>query len=282
MNPVSPSVTVIIPVYNRNSELKRAINSVLTQSYGNFELIIVDDGSTACSIQTIVEKFGDPRITLLINRVNKGVSYARNRAIKTARADLIAFLDSDDEWKKKKLEKQIGFLQNHRELRVVHTEEIWIRRGKRVNQKKHHRKSGGDIFTRSLGLCLMSPSSIMLKKEVFDDYGLFDEELVVCEDYDLWLRITAYEKVGFIEEPLIIKYGGHQDQLSTAYEAMDKFRITSLLKLYFSEHHLTREKQQALREMIITKTTILLGGARKREKIEDIEKYEAILNKISQ
>ncbi|HOJ64138.1 MAG TPA: glycosyltransferase [Spirochaetota bacterium] len=271
-------VSVIIPVYNREIELKRAIKSVLNQSFQDFEIIVIDDGSSI-DIKRIIEEFNSDRLVYLRNEKNKGISFSRNRGISLAKGDLIAFLDSDDEWLKDKLKKQIEYL-NNTQYRIVHTEEIWIRNGKRVNPKKRHTKSGGNIFIQSLELCLISPSSVLIKKEIFEEYGLFDEDLLVCEDYDLWLRITAKEEVGFIKKPLIIKYGGHSDQLSRKYEAMDKFRVKSLIKL-LNTVELNDYQKKAVIETIINKSNILYNGAIKRGKVEDAEIYKKWLTEIS-
>lgn len=277
-----PLVSVIIPNFNRVESFQRAVESVIKQTYENFEIIVVDDGSEQ-SVRNINRRFleevkrrkyfeGDSKIIYLENERNFGVSYSRNKGIKEARGDFIALLDSDDEWLEQKLEIQVKFFDKT-DFRVVHTEEIWVRRGVRVNPMKKHKKEGGDIFFRSLELCLMSPSSIMLKKSIFDDYGYFDESLPVCEDYDLWLRITSKEKVGFIEKPLIIKYGGHSDQLSRKYEAMDRWRVISLIKLLNSKQ-LSEIQEIEVKKMIEKKAKILFNGAVKREKYDDAKVYK--------
>ncbi len=277
-------VSVIIPNYNRKESFQKAVLSVLNQSYKLFELITIDDGSDVKLIEenkkfinTIQEKYNDVDIKFLENKENKGVSYSRNKGIKEAKGDYIALLDSDDLWLPKKLEFQIKFIQQTN-FRVVHTEEIWIRKGVRVNPMKKHKKEGGDIFYRSLELCLMSPSSIILEKTIFDDYGYFDESMPVCEDYDLWLRITSKEKVGFIEKPLIIKYGGHADQLSKKYEAMDRWRVYSLIKLLESKQ-LNLEQELEVKRMINKKVNILYKGAIKRGKLEDAKIYKEWVEK---
>lgn len=272
-------VSVIIPNYNRIESFQKAVLSVLNQSYKNFELITIDDGSDIKVIEenkkfidNVKEKYNDVEIKFLVNNENKGVSYSRNKGIKEANGDYIALLDSDDLWLPKKLELQVKFIQQTN-FRVVHTEEIWIRKGVRVNPMKKHKKEGGDIFCRSLELCLMSPSSIILEKTIFDDYGYFDESMPVCEDYDLWLRITSKEKVGFIEKPLIVKYGGHTDQLSKKYEAMDRWRVYSLIKLLESKK-LNLEQEIEVKKMINKKANILYNGAMKRGKLEDAKIYK--------
>jgi glycosyltransferase involved in cell wall biosynthesis len=276
---IDPLVSVIIPVFNRTYELKRALESVVKQSYRNLEIIVIDDSSSV-DIQSIVDFCKDCRIKYLRNDSNKGVSFSRNRGIVQSHGEYIAFLDSDDEWLPKKVEKQLEMFR-FTDFRLIHTEEIWIRNGIRVNQKDKHRKSGGDIFERSLCLCLISPSSVMLKRDVFDTYGLFDEKLPVCEDYDLWLRITSYEPVGFIETPLIIKYGGHKDQLSKKFAAMDKYRVISLLKL-LSDANLSEQKKEAVKKMIYEKSQILYNGAIKRGNLSDAELYREWLNSNDQ
>ncbi|MFN3411694.1 MAG: glycosyltransferase family 2 protein [Exilispira sp.] len=279
-------VSVIIPNFNRVESFYRAVNSVINQTYNDFEIIIIDDGSEK-SILEKNRKFVDDLkkshnnipIIMLENFNNMGVSYSRNIGIKNAKGRFIALLDSDDEWLKNKLKIQIEYIKKT-DFRVVHCEEIWIRNGVRVNPMKKHKKEGGDIFERSLELCLMSPSSVIIERTIFDQFGFFDESMPVCEDYDLWLRITSKEKVGFIEKPLIIKHGGNQDQLSRKYEAMDKYRVYSLLKLIENED-LNDYQKEKIKKTIIKKATILLNGAIKRGKINEANIYESWINKIT-
>ena len=266
------SISIIIPVYNRIKLLPRSIDSILNQTYKNFELIIIDDCSND-DIKKIIKNYKDNRIKYIRNKKNMGVSYSRNIGIKKSMYDLIAFLDSDDKWLPDKLNQQLQYFEKNPDINIVHTEEIWIRNGVRVNQKKHHKKNGGDIFIPSLELCLMSPSSIMIKKHIFNKYGYFDESMPVCEDYDMWLRVSAFEKVGFISIPLLIKYGGHSDQLSRKYEAMDKYRVQSVIRIY-KINKLPIAKREAIIKVILQKSNILLKGALKRNKKEDANIYQ--------
>lgn len=253
-------VSVIIPTFNRAHTLKRAIDSVLAQTFDNFELIIVDDGSTD-DTKVLIDSYNDKRMSYYyIN--NSGVSAARNFGIEEANGDWIALLDSDDEWLPHKLEQQLSFAITNPTLRLIHTEEIWVRRGKRVNPKFKHKKGGGDQFIPSLKLCLISPSSVMIRKDVFTEIGKFNENFPVCEDYDLWLRITAQEKVGFIEQACIIKHGGHDDQLSAKFVAMDWYRVLSMANL-LNIQTLTPPKKTALLNELNLKTEILKVGFRK-------------------
>ncbi|MFK8137539.1 MAG: glycosyltransferase family 2 protein [Bdellovibrionales bacterium] len=268
-------LVVVIPTYNREEVLERAISSVLSQSFSEFSLVIVDDGSTDKTKQLVGSLIEvDSRIHYLYQG-NRGVSSARNLAIeKNSKSKWFAFLDSDDEWLPNKLEKQWELLTRDQSL-VCHTEEIWIRNGKRVNQMKKHQKYGGWIFDHSLEMCKMSPSSIIIHSDVFDSCGLFSEDYEVCEDYDLWLKITSQFPVSFCEEPLIKKYGGHEDQLSRKFFAMDRWRVKSLDHL-LSNYSLGLEQQDKAKAVLLKKLEILIKGYKKRDNITmlaDLNKY---------
>jgi len=214
---------------------------------------------------------------LLHRQENTGVSSARNAGVALASGEWIAFLDSDDAWLPEKLERQLLALANEPELRLSHTDEIWIRNGKRVNQPKEYAKSGGDIYRRCLPLCCICPSSVLLRRDLFDVIGGFDETLSVCEDYDLWLRITAREPVHYLDQALVRKYGGHEDQLSTTTWGMDRYRIRALEKI-LSEKILSPKDQLLTKETLIKKLRILIAGARKRENQEVVAEYEPRLS----
>jgi len=259
-------VSVIIPTYNRGWCIGRSISSILYQQYEGYEVIVVDDGS-GDNTKEILSLFGE-RIRIIRNLENKGVAYSRNIGIKNARYPFIAFLDSDDYWLPKKLLYQIQFFKENPDAKICQTQEIWIRKGKRVNPKKKHLKPSGDIFKPSLRLCLVSPSAVMLKKELFDEVGLFDEDLPVCEDYDMWLRISCRYPVYLIDKPLVVKTGGHNDQLSSKYWGMDRFRIYSLVKLIKNEA-LPEEKYEAAIEELSYKCRIYGNGCIKRGRIQE-------------
>ncbi len=264
-----PKVSVIIPTYNRRDFVREAIASVLAQTYHDFELLVVDDGSND-DTATIVQEFDNVRY---ISQPNRGVSAARNRGAARSNGELLAFLDSDDLWQPRKLECQVAFFAAHPKACVCQSEEIWLRHGARVNPHHKHRKAGGDIFARSLELCLVSPSAVMLRRELFEQVGGFDESLPACEDYDLWLRIAATEPIHLLETPLVIKRGGHADQLSRRFWGMDRFRVAALGKLLDSGV-LSAEQRRMVEETLRTKCMILAQGARKRGK--DGEPYLAL------
>jgi glycosyltransferase involved in cell wall biosynthesis len=264
------SVSVIITTYNRRHTIERAIDSVLNQTHPADEIILIDDGSTDGTDQLIKRKY--PNI-IYIRQENQGVSHARNLGISQSKSQWIAILDSDDEWLPSKLNTQLRLLQENPEHKICHTHEIWIRNGRRVNPMKKHKKSGGYIFNKCLPLCIISPSSVMIERSVFDTYGLFDEALPVCEDYDLWLRLCAFLPVLYVDKPQIIKYGGYKDQLSQKYWGMDRFRISALEKIIQNPQLSTENRQSAI-QTIVDKIDIYILGARKRGKEEEIAIYE--------
>lgn len=267
-------ISIIIPTFNRSPLLKRALDSVYEQTFLEYEIIVIDDGSTDNTAELIQTQY--PSVNY-IYQANKGVSCARNKGLEVAKGDWLAFLDSDDEWLPKKLEKQINLLKKHPTNKVCHTEEIWIRRGVQVNQMKKHQKAGGWIFPQCLPLCAMSPSSILIHRTVFEDIGYFDPQLPACEDYDLWLRITSKYSVLYINEPQIKKYGGHKDQLSQKYWGMDQYRIIALQKIIL-ENNLSNENRKKAIAVLLKKSKIFQKGALKREKDNTVRYYQAIID----
>lgn len=271
------TISVIIPTYNRVHTLSRALDSVLAQTHPADEVIVIDDGSTDCTVELIQNSYPDVK---LIQQQNSGVSAARNSGIRASHSDWVALLDSDDEWLPNKLNKQLALVSQQPEYKIIHSDEIWIRNGVRVNQMKKHTKKGGWIFQGCLPLCAISPSAAMIHSAVFDDVGLFDETLPACEDYDLWLRITSHYPVLYCDEPLINKYGGHEDQLSRKHWGMDRFRIQALENM-LEQGGLKDNDYQAALEMMLGKIKVVLGGARKRGNHELIAKCEEQLARWS-
>nr|WP_319396703.1 glycosyltransferase family 2 protein [uncultured Desulfobacter sp.] len=261
-------ISVIIPTFNRAWALKRAVDSALDQDYAHKEIIVVDDGSTDDTQEVLAGYDGQIRVLI---QENKGVSAARNFGIKESRGGFIALLDSDDAWEKKKLSCQVDFFKSNPDAMICQTEEIWIRNGKRVNPKKKHKKPSGMIFEASLKLCLVSPSAVMIKRELLDQKGMFNEAFEVCEDYDLWLRISHDTPVYLIDTPLTIKTGGHDDQLSASH-SQDKYRIQSILNLIESDV-LTPSQVRAALEVFGEKCRIFANGCMKRGREKEAAHY---------
>jgi len=241
------------------------------------EIIVVDDGSNDSTPVLMQQQFPQCRY---IKQPNRGVSAARNAGIEVATGEWLAFLDSDDEWLEGKLEAQRQLLQQQPEIQICHTEEIWIRNGKRVNQMKKHAKSGGHIFQNCLPLCVISPSSVIIHRDLFNKVGNFDEKLPACEDYDLWLRICAKHPVAFVEQPQIKKYGGHKDQLSQHYWGMDRFRIKALQMIIDSGLLNDHDKTAAV-QTLIGKAKILAQGATKRDKHKEARAWTEIIDRYN-
>jgi glycosyltransferase involved in cell wall biosynthesis len=267
-------VSVIIPTYNRGWIIKEAIDSVLAQDYTEFELIVVDDGS-ADHTSDVLDSYRN--VIKVLSQKNKGVSAARNRGIAEASGKFIAFLDSDDLWLPQKLSVQIEFFNQTPDALICQTEEVWIRNGLRVNPRKRHKKSSGMIFKPSLELCLVSPSAVMIQRSLFDRVGKFDETLPACEDYDLWLRTSCRFPVHLIDAPLIIKRGGHGDQLSSR-SGLDKFRIKAIEKI-INSGLLSDDQRRAAVNILEKKCDIYAAGCRKRGRTEEAKYYESLSNK---
>ncbi|PCI77736.1 MAG: glycosyl transferase [SAR86 cluster bacterium] len=275
---MNDTVAVIIPTYNRVALLGRALESVTTQSRQADEVCVVDDGSIDGTEELVKDHYPD---TIYIKQENSGVSSARNKGVEATTSQYLSFLDSDDEWLPKKLETQMSALQAEPDFRLVHSDEIWVRNGKRVNQMDKHRKRGGELFARCLPLCVISPSSVVLERSLYVELGGFDESLPACEDYDLWLRLCSREQVLFIDTPLLKKYGGHEDQLSRQYWGMDRFRVQSLVKL-LNTGVLKDEQERLAKITLLEKVEILRNGAAKRGKTESAEYYEQLLINFSE
>ncbi|SHJ13348.1 Glycosyl transferase family 2 [Desulfatibacillum alkenivorans DSM 16219] len=263
-------ISVIIPTFNRAGRIEKAVESVLAQDYKDFELIVVDDGSEDDTLE-ILKNYPEVRV---LPQERQGVSAARNHGVNAGAGALIAFLDSDDLWLPSKLRVQAEFFNTNPDVLICQTGETWIRRGKRVNPRNRHEKPSGQVFERSLDLCLVSPSAVMMRRSLFEAMGGFDESLPACEDYDLWLRIGCRHPVHLIDEPLVIKHGGHEDQLS-AMPGLDRHRIASLVKLLENEP-LTASQRAAAAAVLLKKCRIYANGCAKRNRMEEAEFYRAL------
>ncbi|CCO24980.1 glycosyltransferase family 2 protein [Maridesulfovibrio hydrothermalis] len=268
-----PEVSVIIPTFNRADMVALAVSSVLKQSFKNFECIVVDDGSTDDTLRQL-GLIDDNRLKLLYQE-NKGVSAARNVAISEAGGDYIALLDSDDQWVETKLERQLVFMKS-KGLEISQTDEIWMRKGKRVNQCKKHEKPEGFFFERSLSMCMVSPSCVMFSREFWDAVGPFDENMPACEDYDLWIRAGLRFPIGLLKDRLTIKYGGRPDQLSNSVSCLDLYRMYAILKLLAGGELNADSRKLALKELE-RKAGYFAGGCRKRGKDDQAQKIEQLV-----
>ncbi len=271
------NISVIIPTWNRLHVLKRAIDSVLAQTFTPVEVIVIDDGSSDGTAEWIKQNY--PSIILVVQK-QSGVSAARNAGIRRAKGEWIALLDSDDEWLPQKLARQMDLLSFKTDALVCHTDEIWVRNGKRVNAMNKHQKPEGYIYQHCLPLCCVSPSSILIHKSVFDDAGVFDESYPACEDYELWLRIFCRYEAALVREPLLIKYGGHDDQLSRIHWGMDRFRVRAIDGVLENQALNDDDRRQSIK-VLKKKCEILCQGAEKRQKYEDADAYRTLSEKYN-
>jgi glycosyltransferase involved in cell wall biosynthesis len=264
-------ISVIIPTYNRQDFLPKALDSVLEQTHCNFEVIIVDDGSTD-GTKDMLRSYNDKRIRYIFKH-NQGPAAARNSGIKAAKFSYIAFLDSDDWFAKEKLEIQLDRMEREPHYPISHTDEIWYRRGKLLNQKKKHHKPGGYIFERCLELCTVSMSTVMIRRELFENIGLFDESLPCCEDYDFWLRASVMSPFLKIDQPLTLKDGGRPDEISVLFRTgMDKYRIKSILSL-LENNSLSSEQRFLAKKELHRKCLIYGNGCIKHGRQQEGEYY---------
>jgi glycosyltransferase involved in cell wall biosynthesis len=264
------SVSVIIPTFNRAHKIARAVASVLYQTFTDYEVLVVDDGSEDATFEAL-QPFGS-RVRRIRHDQNLGVSAARNTGIRACNSPLIAFLDSDDFWLPDKLAKQFSFFAEHPEAVACQTEELWIRRGVRVNPKKKHFKPSGEVFVSSLRLCVVSPSAVVVKRSLLEEVGVFDETFPACEDYDLWLRISWKYPVWLIPEPLVVKEGGAPDQLSRTIEGLDQYRIRAIARLV-TERCLTQRQAAAALKELRFKCRVYGNGCIKRGRQKEGEYY---------
>lgn len=274
-----PFFSVIIPAYNRKDFLPIAVESVLEQTFSDFELLIIDDGSTDGTTERLRLSLNRAETIKYIYQPHKGVSSARNRGIKNAKGEFIAFLDSDDRFCRQKLETTYEHIQNNPGYKIFHTDEVWYKNGKPLAQKGYHKKPTGFVFEQALKLCCISLSTTVVKKDLFKDIGLFDKNFPACEDYELWLRATSKYPVYLIPQALTIKEGGHEDQLSKKYPAMDKFRIYALEKI-LKNKSLSELNRQLAYEEFKNKCDIYINGALKRGKKAEVSYYRNLCENL--
>ena len=211
-NSQNPKVTVFIPVYNREQYVGEAIESILAQTFSNFEILLVDDGSTDSSVD-MIRSFSDPRIRLVCNEKNLGIPKTRNRGVELARGEYMAMLDSDDRAYPHRLEKQIAFLDSHPEYAQVGS---WCRmmdaKGNILNKVKRQPTLSEEIHAQFLFRCAMSNRSIMARTTILQEYG-YRNDFPRCQDYELHVRLTKTFKVGNLPECLV--YGRiHPQQIT--------------------------------------------------------------------
>ena len=270
----NPLFSVIIPTYNRCQLVQESIESVMKQTFSSYEIIVVDDGSNDESRSYVTSRYGSKVTYFYQERL--GPSAARNRGVEAAKGQYIAFLDSDDLWLPVKLERQMRYFELNPDILYCHTEEIWMSHGRRIYPKQKHQKAGGMIYDRALKLCLVSPSAVAIKKDLFVSVGGFDESFPAAEDYDLWLRLLHRYPIGFIEEPLVVKRAGSWEQLSFKTQAIDRYRIRALCKI-LNSGEITPDQVFATWNELVMKVKIYAKGCRKRNRESEALRFERLI-----
>jgi len=270
-----PRVLCVIPVRNRPHFVQEAIASVLAQRYADHGLVVVDDGSEDETAAVAEDAVQDAAIAAtVLRRAHAGVAAARNAGVAAVDSAWIAFLDSDDLWLDTKLVRQMAWIDAHPAYRLTQTAERWIDDGRHRNPRNWHRKEER-LFPRCLERCLVSPSAVAIRRDAYEELGGFDESFPVCEDYELWLRVALDEPVGLVEEQLVVKRGGHADQLSRSRWGLDRYRVAALVKL-LHQRPLEPEARAAVLRVLDAKCALLAGGAARRGRHDEADRYRAL------
>ncbi len=211
-----PIVSVIIPTYNRKAMLKRALGSVLNQTFQDIEVIIVDNASVD-GTEAFVHSIQDPRICYIRHETNKGGPAARNTGIKSAKASLIALLDDDDEWFPEKLAQQVEkFNQVSANTGLIYTSAEIYDESRQKILNINPTGFRGQVYTRVLLGTIFGSATVLIKRECFDKVGVFDENLSSCQDWDMWLRIARFFEFDYVNE-VLARVNMHGEQISTDY-----------------------------------------------------------------
>ena len=223
---VKPLVSVIIPCYNAEKYIVETIQSVISQTYENLEIIVINDGSTDRSVE-LIQTIIDPRCKL-ISVENGGVSKARNIGIKASKGDFIAFLDADDLYQKTNIEEKIVFLQQHPSLALVHSfEEVFDSESKQIIEIAKGKK--GKVLNTLLSLkekVIHSPSSVVIRRELLDKIGGFNEKLSTSADWEFWVRSAKQSSFGMLPKALT-KYRIHDAQMHMNVSKMEHDMLLS-------------------------------------------------------
>jgi len=226
---MDPEVSVIIPTKNRAHYVSSAIQSVLDQTFGDFEIIVVD-GASIDNTREVISKFDDERICYIREKKDRGVSASRNTGIKHSRGKFIGFLDDDDRWMPTKLEKQLNLINKNPHIGVVSTGAWEIKNSGKVTGYTFPLLRG-NIFPKILrNNCVGGCSKVLVRKECFKKVGLFDEKLPAGEDFDLWIRLAKYYQFDYVRECLVL-YRVHEKRIST-----DPYRILRAKKLLYKKY----------------------------------------------
>lgn len=228
-----PTVSVVIPTYNRANLISRAIQSVLNQTYKDFEIIVVDDASKD-DTEIVVNNFNDDRIIYIQHEINKGGGASRNTGIKEAQGDYIGLLDDDDEWLPEKLEKQmIKFQHSSEKVGLIYSGFYFVLEKNDKIMSEVCPTLRGNVYVDLLKDCILGSPTPLIKRSCFQKAGFFDEELPGCQDWDMWIRISKYYEFDFVPE-ILAKHRVHGKQISINLDSKI-FARRRLIKKYLSD-----------------------------------------------
>lgn len=298
-------VSVVVPTYNRKESVAEALRSVLAQTFRDFEIVVADDGSTdgtpvnlfqtlgaqpeaiealtrmnPTSIKPFSHAFSNDSLAIQYHYgINRGLSTARNRGIRAARSDFIAFIEAEDLWEPDHLKTQVDFLEMHPGSKVCRVSERNVKDGKpRVSRNSS--TASGWIFEATLEASPMCTSAVLIHRSCFTACGAFDENLPACDEYDLWLRLASRYPVHYLEGPTVTRRSGRPDGSSRAW-GWDRFRVYALEKA-FQSGHLSPTQRFLVAEQIVHKCERLVEGFRRQKSEERSNFYERKRRRFAQ
>ena len=267
---IHSAVSVVIPTYNRLDLLSNAIASVLSQTFQDFEIIVIDDASRE-SVEPLITKFADSRIRLLRRPTNGGEAAARNTGLAIAKSEFIAFLDDDDEWMPEKLAQQVNLLQSSPEnVAAVYTAFQWFNWPARdLVGTRHSPSTNGNFNSKLLTRNVVgTPSTVMVRRNCLEKVGHFDSGIAYGVDHDLWMRIAVDHKFHYMPEYLV-KCHIHDNRLTNNLDILiqgqkDMLRkyppLKSEFKLYHSRRCLSLGEKLCLKRDIKRGRKLLLSS----------------------
>ncbi|MCK4305695.1 MAG: glycosyltransferase family 2 protein [Candidatus Eisenbacteria sp.] len=299
-------VTVIVPTHNKKEPVAEALRSVLSQTFRDFEIVVSDDGSTDGTPLHLLRMLGaQPDALEILSRMsptsikpfshafsqngvtvqyhygsNRGLSAARNRGIRSARGDYIAFIEAEDEWQREHLEVQMAFLESHPDARLCRVAERYVKDGK-PRKNRNTSTASGWIFEAALEASPMSTSALLAHRSCFASCGAFDENLPACDEYDLWLRFAARYPIYYIPDgPIVTRKSARGDGSSRTW-SWDRFRVYALEKA-FQSGHLSPNQRFMVAQEIVRKCERLVQGFRRQRSDERSNFYERKRRRFAQ
>jgi glycosyltransferase involved in cell wall biosynthesis len=298
--------SVVVPTCNKREQVAQALQSALAQTYRNFEIAIVDDGSTDGTPAHVFRTFGaEPKAIDIVSHLNpaalrpffhhfvhdgvtfkyhyhtnRGLAAARNRGIRHARGSYVAFLEAEDRWDPTHLETQLAFLEANQGARISRVGEHPGRTCPRGRRPGRAERASGWLFASALENCPASISCAVIHRSCFTECGAFDENLPACEDYDLWLRLSARFPIYYVDGPEVV-HRSPRAEISPHAWTWDRFRVYALEKS-FQSGHLDPEQRFLVSQEIVRRCERLVDGFRRQKSEERANFYERKRRRFAQ